>query len=204
MQRVLWSLFLWGDWSYDSEKKIWGELETVLSSAETGLNIIIPRILPDGRFLMVCMAKYDNFPICLKSSDLYLLDLNRMQYRHLDVYSDRTESYHFWSSNSRWFVFSSKRREGLCARPYLSYFTDQEKAYKPILLPQKDPAFYDSFLFTYNIPEMIKCSVAVKPQTLAEVAFDQEKKLNAILDPKVQSRGVDDSEYIEYQSAPAQ
>ena len=55
---------------------------------------------------------------------------------------------------------------------------------------------------TYNIPELVKGPVAVTPQALVKVAFDQEIKLDAILDPEVQSRSVDDSEYIEYQSAP--
>ncbi len=188
---------------YHEEEETWGELEMVLSADETGLSATIPRISPDGRFLMVCMSAYSNFPIYLESSDLYLVDLKTMKYHRLDINSSTTESYHSWSSNSRWFVFSSKRRDGLCARPYLSYFDAEGKAHKPILLPQKDPEFYDTFIMTYNVPELIKGEVKTSSRKIVEVAFDQEKRLDAILDPQVQSREMDDSEYIEYQSAPA-
>jgi len=106
------------------------------------------------------------------------------------------------SSNGRWFVFSSKRRDGLCTRPYISYFDEDGNAYKSILLPQKNPQFYDTFIINYNVPEFVKGQVKATPQEFMKVAFDQKNKLDAKLDPEVKSRNVDDSEYIEYQSAP--
>lgn len=30
---------------------------------------------------------------------------------------------------------------------------------KPFLLPQKEPDFYDTFTYTYNLPELIKAPV---------------------------------------------
>lgn len=170
---------------YFPENKTWGKLETVLSSAETGLSITEPRISPDGRYLLFTMAEYGNFPIYLESSDLYLLDIKTGKFVRPDVNSDKTESFHSWSSNSRWFVFSSKRTDSFCARPYFSYVDKNGKAYKPFLLPQKDPEFYDSFLFTYNVPELIKGPVAITPQDMIEVAYNPDKFLQATLDPKV-------------------
>jgi hypothetical protein len=36
------------------------------------------------------------------------------------------------------------------------------------VLPQRDPRFYESFIKTYNVPELIRQPVPIKPQALAE------------------------------------
>ena len=61
--------------SYDVATDQWGNAETVLSAAETGQSILLPRISPDGRFLVFCMCRYGCFPVYQPSSDLYLMDL---------------------------------------------------------------------------------------------------------------------------------
>jgi hypothetical protein len=153
---------------YDIETDKWGEPETILSSHETGSSILLPRISPDGIFLLFCMCEYGCFPVYQPSSDLYLMDLGTGQYRCLEINSERSESWHSWSSNSRWFVFSSKRRDGLFTRLYLSYFDESGKAHKPVLLPQKAPDNYDSCLKTYSAPELVIEPVQVSPRRLAK------------------------------------
>lgn len=179
---------------YESETKKWGSLETVLSSAETEMSITEPRISPDGRYLLFTGADYSNFPIYLKSSDVYLLDLETGKYFKPNVNTDQTESFHSWSSNSRWFVFSSKRDDGFCARPYFSYLDKNGKAYKPFVMPQKDPEFYSGFLTTYNVPELITGPINVSPQKLIETAYDKESALQAKLDPNVKPRSASNQE----------
>ncbi len=161
--------------SYDIETDTWGEAETVLSADETGRSIMLPRASPDGRFLLFCMCEYGCFPIYQPSSDLYLMDLQTGDYRRLEINSDRSESWHSWSSNSRWFVFSSKRRDGLFTRSYLSYLDKAGKAHKPLLLPQKDPSFYDSFLKTCSVPELVREPVRVSARELAEAVRSPRK-----------------------------
>ena len=101
--------------AYDVHRDAWGPAETILSAQDTGLSILEPRISPDGRWLLFCMCKYGCFPVYQQSSDLYLIDLEaaertgRYEYRRLEVNSDESESWHSWSSNSRWIAFSSKR-----------------------------------------------------------------------------------------------
>ncbi|GAJ02819.1 unnamed protein product, partial [marine sediment metagenome] len=111
-----------------------------------------------------------------------LLDLRTGQHRRLDVNSDLSESYHSWSSNSRWIVFSSKRRNGLCALPYFSYVDEEGKGYKPFLLPQKDPAFYDTFIKNYNLPELVSEPVRTKSRDLTRAAWDDSRRIDAKLD----------------------
>ena len=60
---------------YDIATDQWGKAETVLSAEETGQSILLPRISPDGRFLLFCMCRYGCFPVYQPSSDLYLMDL---------------------------------------------------------------------------------------------------------------------------------
>jgi hypothetical protein len=160
--------------SYDIDTDSWGQLETVLSASQTRKSIMLPRISPDGRFLMFCMCDYGCFPIYQPSSDLYMMDLEAARqtgdftYRRLDVNSDRSESWHSWSSNGRWVVFSSKRRDGIFTRSYISYVDEDGKVYKPLLLPQKDPDFYDSFLKTYSVPEFVVEPVRTREKDLVD------------------------------------
>jgi hypothetical protein len=151
---------------YDIEKDTWGEPEMVLSSAETGKSISEPRASPDGRYLLFCMSNYGTFPVHQPSSDLYLMEIKSRKYRRLECNSSQSESWHCWSSNSRWIVFSSKRDNGLLARPYFCYIDSKGREHKPFVLPQKDPAFYDTWLKTYNVPELISGSVSISQEEL--------------------------------------
>ncbi|MBN1998980.1 PD40 domain-containing protein, partial [candidate division KSB1 bacterium] len=173
---------------YNPKTGDWGELETLISASETGKSVNIPRVSPDGRYVLICISDYGNFPIYLKSSDLYLYDLQTGTNRRLDINSDETDSYHTWSSNGRWFVFSSKRRNGFAARPYFSYFDDNGRAHKPFVMPQKDPEFYRTYIMTYNVPELMKDSVKPGPRELAKTAFNNRETRLAKLDPNVKPR----------------
>ncbi len=159
--------------SYDVERDRWGELETVLAARDTGQSMLLPRISPDGRWLLVCMCDYGCFPVYRPGSDLYLIDLEaaartgRFEYRQIEANSDQSESWHSWSSNSRWIAFSSKRDSAPFTRSYLAYVDAEGRTGKPVLLPQKDPTYYDSCLWTYSVPELITAPVNVTKETLA-------------------------------------
>ncbi len=154
--------------SYDLDRDQWGEPEVLVSAQQTGLSACQPKPSPDGRFVLFCLCKWGNFPVYQSSSDLYVLDVATRQYRRLDINSDQAESWHSWSGNSRWIVFSSKRLDGLFARPFFSYVDEQGRFYKPFLLPQEDPGFYDAYLKTFNLPELVQGPVTVKEAALAQ------------------------------------
>ena len=155
--------------SYEVESDTWGQLETVLSSEDTGLSILEPRVSPDGRWLLFCMCEYGCFPVYQQSSDLYIMDLSTGRYERLACNSDRSESWHSFSSNSRWIAFSSKRDYGVFTRSYFSYIDGQGRAYKPVLLPQKDPGYYDWHLKTYSVPELVTGPVRTAGEQLGRV-----------------------------------
>ncbi|MBN2019894.1 MAG: PD40 domain-containing protein [Sedimentisphaerales bacterium] len=161
--------------SYDVEKDKWGQVETVLSSKDTGFSIAMPRISPDGRWLVFCMCKYGYFPPWEKNSDLYIMDLKsaeesgRYEYRRLDISSDHSEGWHSWSSNSRWIVFSSKKEQGSFTRCYISYVDKMGSVHKPLVLPQKNPEFYDFCLETFNTPEFVTGPIKADAKGLMRV-----------------------------------
>lgn len=95
------------------------------------------------------------------------------EYHHAALNSDSAESWHSWSSNSRWIVFSSKRQGGVFTRPFLSYVDPNGETHKPFVLPQRDPAFYRSCYDVCSVPELI-----VKPVTV-----DHEVLVQAITGP---------------------
>ncbi|MBN1998190.1 PD40 domain-containing protein [candidate division KSB1 bacterium] len=176
---------------YDPAEKSWGELELVLSHEVTGLSITQPRISPDGRFLLFTMASYGNFPVYRPDSDLYMMDLQSGTWEKISANSDKTDSFHSWSSNSKWIVFSSKRADGLCAQPFFCYIEKSGQTSKPFVLPQKDPAFSQTFYKTYNVPELVFSRITVRPQILAATALNIDKTIKARLDPDINFRSND-------------
>jgi len=171
--------------AYDPVNRIWGKLETVISSTELGLSITEPRVSPDGRFILFTAALYSQFPIYLPSADLYLFNVTSGKWKKLEVNSEQVDSFHSWSSNGRWIVFSSKRDDGLFTRPYFSHIDSSGNASKPFVLPQENPSFYETCLELYNVPEFIKEPTQISPQILVNAAFSKEDALIAKLDPNV-------------------
>jgi len=160
----------------DTQANSWGEVETVIQASDFGLSISFPKISPDGSKLLFCASNGGYFNIHNSFSDLYMLDLKTKQIDPLPVNSRQSEGYHSWSSNSRWFVFASKRDDGLCSRLYFSYVDDSGVVGKPFLLPQKDPRFYDTFIMNYNVPEIITGPVKVNHLKLVQTAHGDAKK----------------------------
>jgi len=95
--------------------------------------------------------------------------LETRQYHRLAANSPRCESWHCWSRNSRWIAFASKRRDWVFARIYFSYIDEEGRAHKPVLLPQRDPMFYDRLLKTYNVPELADAPAPAMGRALAQV-----------------------------------
>ena len=169
--------------SFDETTNTWGDPEMLVSSAQTLNSVTLPRVSPHNRYVMFCMSDYGTFSINHSSSDLYLYDLKKDTFCKMEINSDDTDSFHSWSSNGRWFVFSSKREDGVFTRPYICYFGNEGETGKPFIMSQDDPKFYGSFLKSYNVPEFIKGKVNVSAWELSNVA--KKTAVNATLDPNI-------------------
>jgi hypothetical protein len=144
--------------SFDPETGTIGQdVETVIDAVSMGKSLTFPKPSFDGKYLMYTLCDYGTFSIWHHESDLWLLDLETGETRPMDeVNSHDTDSYHNWSSNSRWFVFSSRRDDGAYTRPYIAHFDENGVAGKPFMLPQRDPVNYYRKLYrSYNVPEFV-------------------------------------------------
>ena len=106
--------------------------------------------------------------------------------KRLEVYDSKSDTYHSWSHTGRWFVFASKRDDGLYGKPYFCYVDRQCKAHKPFVLPQKEPTFYDDCLKSFNIPELSRGPVpfdAIDIENVLKQKSSNKKKQKTLLLP---------------------
>lgn len=158
--------------SFDQESRLFGKSEVVFNALAINKSVSFPRISPDGQYLVFTLHDYGNFSIWHKEADLYLLNLQNGKADKMSVNSNETESYHSWSSNGKWLVFSSKRGDGLTARPYFAYFGSQDQVGKPFVLPQKDPTLYKRLVKTFNKPEFVTGKINLGPRDFECAAKD--------------------------------
>ena len=155
---------------FDAETAAIGtQVDTLFNAKTADMSISHPRISPDGRWMVVCLTRYGNFPANKKDADLYIIDMTTGEMKILEgANSERADSYHTWSGNSHWMVFSSRRIDGYYSRPYITDIDDQGRASKPFLLPQHNPAkFYQDQMMSYNLPELIEDKVANRQRKIA-------------------------------------
>ncbi len=137
-----------------------GKFGTQVDTLYKERSVCHPKVSPDGKHLLFTVADYGTFPIWHPETDLCMIDLQTGKMDSLGIVnSKKSDTYHSWSHNSRWFVFASKRDDGLYGKPYFCYIDRQGKAHKPFVLPQKEPSFYDDCLQSFNIPELSRGSV---------------------------------------------
>ena len=139
------------------------ELECLYDAPAEGYSVSFPRISPDGRFLCLTRHGFGNFSIWHKDADLWMIDLQTGERRPLETAnSDDVDSFHTWSSNGRWMVFSSRRDDGLYTRPYFTHIDADGQASKPFLLPQRDPlSDYKRLIYSYNLPAFMNGPVTM-------------------------------------------
>ncbi len=130
---------------------------------------------PDGKYLLFTVADYGTFPIWHREADLQMMTLETGKIDSLKVVNGpNSDSYHSWSSNSHWFVFASKRDDGIYGKPYFCYIDSSGKAYKPFVLPQRDPSVYDNTLKSFNIPELSKAPAPFDAKDIENIFWKQE------------------------------
>jgi hypothetical protein len=166
--------------AFDQASRSFGKTELVFDAPAIDKSVSFPRISPDGRHLVFTLHNYGTFSIWHKEADLYMLDLQSGNITQMSINSNETESYHSWSSNSRWLVFSSKRTDGLTARPYFAYTGSSDQTVKPFVLPQKDPTLYNRMLQTYNKPEFVTGKINLGPRDFARVARGETTKAREV------------------------
>jgi hypothetical protein len=157
--------------AFDPAKRQFGaKVDTLWNARTTGKSVCFPRVSSDGKYILFTVADYGTFPIWHRETDLQMINLQTGAVDPLAVVnSNRSDTYHSWSSNSRWFVFASKRDNGQYGKPYFAYVDKNGKPRKPFVLPQKHPSHYDEILYSYNIPELSRTKAVFKASDIEKI-----------------------------------
>ena len=154
--------------SFDPETRVWGKKKLIYDAAAKDSSMTWPRTSPTGRWMICCVSTHGIFPLDQIASDFVLFDLNDNSYRYADeINSQYAESFHVWSSNGKWLMFSTRREDGVHTRLYFSHIDEEGHFSKPMALPQRDPEFNRVFLNAFNIPEFMKEPVHITPRQFA-------------------------------------
>ncbi len=153
-------------------------IATIVDAVAQNKSVSFPRPSYDGRFLCYTLSDYGQFSIWHHEADLHLLDLSTGESRPMaGANSKDTESFHNWSSNSRWLVLSSRRDDGLFTRPYFSHVDAKGKVSKAFMLPQRNPRqFYRQRFLSFNAPDFIICPTHFDSHKASRLINDEYRK----------------------------
>ena len=158
--------------AFNADNMSFGDsLECVYDAPSDSASVSFPRISPDGRYLCFTRHGFGNFSIWHKDADLWLADLSDGSVRPMEgVNSNDVDSFHTWSADGKWLVFSSRRDDGLYTKPYFTHVDPDGNASKPFLLPQKNPGeYYKRLMKSYNLPAFTTEKVKVSKRKLIDV-----------------------------------
>ncbi len=169
---------------FNPETRRFGEPQLEVRCDTMGLSATVPRVSPDGKYLLFTLGKFGQFHIWHSSSDQWVKNLQTGDvYPLTEANSPEQDSYHTWSSNGRWIVFSSRREDANFTRPAIAYFDNQGCARKAFILPQEDPEYHRLFFKSYNVPELTRSRVPISPEALHDVIYNDEAAGQAVYKP---------------------
>ena len=153
-------------------------IDTIIDAEAQHKSISFPRPSYDGRFLCYTLSDYGQFSIWHHEADLYLLNLSTGESHPMTAAnSEDTESFHNWSTNSRWLVFSSRRDDGLFTRPYFCHVDAKGTVSKAFMLPQRNPRrFYRERFFSFNVPDFIIAPTHLDTYKACRIINDEYRK----------------------------
>ena len=164
---------------FDPETGHFGDrIDTIVDAESQHKSVSFPRPSYDGRFLCYTLSDYGQFSIWHHEADLWLFNLQTGVSCPLTAAnSDDTESFHNWSTNSRWLVLSSRRDDGLYTRPYFCHVDANGVATKPFMLPQRNPRrFYRDRFLSFNVPDFITGPTRFDSRQASRVINDESRK----------------------------
>lgn len=169
--------------SFDIASHGFGDEELVYDAASADKSVTLPRISPDGRYLLFAQGQYGCFHSRHRDADIVCIPMDKFSGTPLTVEAsslinlsalnskDNSDSYPTWSSNGHWIMCASRRDDGNYSRVYFSYFNNG-KVEKAFLMPQEDPEFNTFLLKSYNRPEFMVEPVRISVDEFSKV-FDK-------------------------------
>ena len=156
--------------SFELTSRTFGEEELVYDAASADKSVTLPRVSPDGRYILFAEGQHGCFHIWHHDADIACLPLAQDSVIDLSCLNSEgfAESYPSWSSNGHWIMCASRRTDGNYSRVFISYFSNG-KARKAFLLPQEDPEHNVFRLKSYNRPEFMVEPVGISVNQFSKV-----------------------------------
>jgi len=108
-----------------------GKAEPLEGASRNGMSNYFAKYSPDGKWIVYCQAK--TFMLLQPDSQLYIVPAQGGQARRLRCNTALMNSWHSWSPNSRWLVFSSKANTPY-TQLFLTHIDPQGESSPPVLL----------------------------------------------------------------------
>ncbi|MFC1743971.1 tetratricopeptide repeat protein [Candidatus Riflebacteria bacterium] len=146
-----------------------GKAEPVEGASHNGMSNFFARYSPDGKWIVFCKAK--NYMLLQPDSELFIIPANGGKARRLLCNTGKMNSWHSWSPNSRWLVFSSKLN-GPYTILLLAHMDKDGKSSPPIVLEN-----FSTKERAANIPEFVNTRPGaikkIRAEFLDDVSFER-------------------------------
>lgn len=189
---------------FDTVTYTFGQPRIEVDASSSGLSASVPRLSPDGRWLTYALATYGQFHLYHRDADLWIKPISNNDgipdnstTGNFPLTSDTTgsalsvfpawplsatnsheaESYHSWSSNSRWIAFSSRRDDSDFTRTYIAYIDANGRGHRAFLLPQRDPEYNLLLIKSYNVPELSRNPIPITQEQMNHVIRHTESEI---------------------------
>jgi hypothetical protein len=125
-----------------------GKAVPIEGASTNGQSNYFPKFSPDGKWIV--FTKSDSYMLLQPDSELWIVPAAGGSARKLRYNTPRMNSWHSWSSNSRWLVFSSKANTPY-TQLFLTHIDDDGNDTPPVLLER-----FTSADRAANIPEFVR------------------------------------------------
>jgi tetratricopeptide (TPR) repeat protein len=161
-----------------------GQAVPVAGASNNKKSNYFARYSPDGKWIVFCQAS--NFMLLQRDSKLYIMPAKGGTPRLMKCNTGNMNSWHSWSPNSRWLVFSSKGR-GPYTQLYLTHIDENGNDSPPVYLENMAfksraaniPEFFDN---KNNLKKLVDnfSKNAVYYTRLAELSVNENKYKDAL------------------------
>jgi tetratricopeptide (TPR) repeat protein len=124
-----------------------GKAEPIAGASRNGKSNFFAKFSPDGKWIVFCKA--ENYMLLMPDSELYVVPAEGGEARRLRANTRRMNSWHSFSSNGRWLVFSSKANTPY-TQLFLTHIDENGESTPPVVLER-----FTGTDRAANIPEFV-------------------------------------------------